>query len=61
MKYNAKIVPGRSISPNPNNEYGLSHSNIGDCMILGTLITIGKCSLLPLPGNKKQSITAAKR
>lgn len=60
MKDNAEIIPGRSISPNPNNEYGLSQSNIGDWMILGTLITIGKCSLLPLPGNEKQNANALK-
>ena len=37
------------MSPNPNREYGRSHNDKAECIIFGTLITIGNCSLLPLP------------
>ena len=50
-------LPGTKISPNPSKEYGLRQTDNVDFFSLGTLRTIGSCSLLPPPSQSQTKQT----
>lgn len=50
-------LPGTRISPNPSKEYGLRQTDNVDFFSLGTLRTIGSCSLLPPPSQSQTKQT----
>ena len=50
-------LPGTKISPNPSKEYGLRQTENVDFFSLGTLRTIGSCSLLPPPSQSQTKQT----
>lgn len=50
-------LPGTKISPNPSKEYGLRQTDNVDFFSLGTLRTIGSCSLLPPPSQSRTKQT----
>lgn len=50
-------LPGTRISPNPSKEYGLRQTDNVDFCSLGTLRTIGSCSLLPPPSQSQTKQT----